>query len=227
MGAAPSEPNTGRRYSFGDFTLDLERGALLRGGAHVDLRPKSFEVLCLLIERHGRLVTKQELLDAVWGRVVVTEGSVAKCLIEIRRAIDDRAQKSIKTVPRRGYIFDEPVASDDDEPRAPILTETVTAARPWVNASARRWIVGAALAVAVTIAASWVGLAMRGALQGAVEQQARAPSVAVLPFVDMSAERENEYLADGIAEEILNLVAQVPAVTVIARSSSFAFKGQN
>jgi TolB-like protein/DNA-binding winged helix-turn-helix (wHTH) protein/Flp pilus assembly protein TadD len=227
MGAAPSEPSTSRRrYSFGELTLDLERGALLRAGARVDLRPKAFDVLRLLVERHGRLVTKQELLDAVWGRVVVTEGSVAKCLIEIRRAIDDRAQKSIKTVPRRGYIFDAPVTVDDGESRAPILTETV--GRPRVNPSARRWALGAALAMALTVAASWVVVAMRGAPQGAAEtQQARVPSVAVLPFVDMSAERENEYLADGIAEEILNLVARVPAVTVIARSSSFAFKGRN
>ena len=115
---APSAPSTGRRYSFGEFTLDLERGALLRAGTQVDLRPKSFEVLRVLVERHGRLVTKRELLDAVWGRVVVTEGSVAKCLIEIRRAIDDAAQTSIKTVPRRGYLFDEPVAVDDGGARA-------------------------------------------------------------------------------------------------------------
>ncbi|HVJ29228.1 MAG TPA: winged helix-turn-helix domain-containing protein [Gammaproteobacteria bacterium] len=227
MGAAPPEPSTGRRFSFGEFTLDLERGALVRAGAHVDLRPKAFEVLRVLVERHGRLVTKQELLDAVWGRVVVTEGSVAKCLIEIRRALDDRSQKSIKTVPRRGYIFDEPVTIDGDA-RAPILTETVAAGRPRVDSIARRWLLGAALAVTVTIAASWVVVTMRGAPQSASEAQpVRVPSVAVLPFVDMSAERENEYLADGIAEEILNLVAQVPAVTVIARSSSFAFKGRN
>jgi len=229
MGAAPSEPSTSRRrYSFGEFTLDLERGALLRAATQVDLRPKAFEVLRLLVERHGRLVTKQELLDAVWGRVVVTEGSVAKCLIEIRRAIDDRSQTAIKTVPRRGYIFDEPVTVDDGEAPAPILTHTVAAQRPRASSIARRWILGAALTVALTIAASWLALSMRGMPQSAAETaQARAPSVAVLPFVDMSAEREYEYLADGTAEEILNLLAQVPAVTVIARSSSFAFKNQN
>jgi TolB-like protein/DNA-binding winged helix-turn-helix (wHTH) protein/Flp pilus assembly protein TadD len=228
MGAAPPAPSTNRRYLFGEFTLDLERGALLRAGAHVDLRPKAFEVLRHLVERHGRLVTKQELLDAVWGRVVVTEGSVAKCLIEIRRAIDDGAQKSIKTVPRRGYIFDEPVTVVDGDAPPPIVSEPLPAARPRTGSIARRWMLAASLAVTVILAASWVAVTMRGAPQGASNaQQARAPSVAVLPFVDMSAGRENEYLADGIAEEILNLVAQVPAVTVIARSSSFAFKGQN
>src|SRR6185436_5022 len=124
MGPAPSEPNTGRRYSFGEFTLDLERGVLLRSGADVDLRPKAFQVLRVLVERHGRLVSKQELLDAVWGRVVVTEGSIAKCLIDIRRAIDDAAQTSIKTVPRRGYIFDAPVTVGDGDTRLEVRTET-------------------------------------------------------------------------------------------------------
>src|SRR5688572_1103419 len=217
------------RYSFGEFTLDLERGALLRRGVDVELRPKSFEVLRVLVERHGRLVTKQELLDAVWGRVVVTEGSVAKCLIEIRRAIDDRSQKLIRTVPRRGYIFDGPVTVGDGDARAPTLTAAVATRRPHVDAI-RRWTLGAALAVAVIIAASWAVVALRGevAPPGASEtRQARAPSVAVLPFADMSAEGEYEYLADGIAEEILNLLAKAPSVTVIARSSSFAFKGRN
>jgi TolB-like protein/DNA-binding winged helix-turn-helix (wHTH) protein/Tfp pilus assembly protein PilF len=225
---APSAPSTGRRYSFGEFTLDLERGALLRAGTQVDLRPKSFEVLRVLVERHGRLVTKRELLDAVWGRVVVTEGSVAKCLIEIRRAIDDASQTSIKTVPRRGYLFDEPVAVDDGGARAALLTPPLAAGRPRGGSTARRWMLGAALTVTVALAASWAVLALRDAPQSASEpRQVRAPSVAVLPFVDMSAEREYEYLADGTAEEILNLLAQVPAVTVIARSSSFAFKGRN
>ena len=66
-----------RVYSFGDFTLDLERGALQKCGADVRLRPKSFEMLCYLVENHGRLVSKDELLNAVWGRTVVTEGSIS------------------------------------------------------------------------------------------------------------------------------------------------------
>jgi TolB-like protein/tetratricopeptide (TPR) repeat protein len=181
-----------------------------------------------LVERHGRLVTKVELLDAVWGRVVVTEGSVAKCLIEIRRAIDDGSQQSIKTVPRRGYIFDAPVTVDDADLLPPIRTQTLAPWRPPAGSLARRSILGAALAVvAATIATSWLAVTMRGAPPSASEAQRREPSVAVLPFVDISAERESEYLADGIAEDILDRLAQMPAVTVIARSSSFAFKGRN
>ena len=209
-----------RCYSFGEFTLDLERGALLRRGVDVELRPKSFEVLRVLVERHGRLVTKQELLDAVWGRVVVTEGSVAKCLIDIRRAIEDRTQQLIKTVPRRGYIFDAPVANGDP----PALQETVAAQRARA-ASIRPWISAAAFAVVASIAV-WLGsVATQG--DGVPQPAAETPAIAVLPFVDMSEAQDYEYLADGVAEEILDLLADVPAVTVIARSSSFAFKGRN
>ena len=214
-----------RCYSFGEFTLDLERGALLRRGVDVELRPKSFEVLRVLVERHGRLVTKQELLDAVWGRVVVTEGSVAKCLIDIRRAIEDRTQQLIKTVPRRGYIFDAPVASGDP----PALQETVAAQRARA-AFIRPWILAAAFGVVASIAV-WLGsVATQGddAPRPAAEtRQAPTPAIAVLPFVDLSEAQDYEYLADGVAEEILDLLADVPAVTVIARSSSFAFKGRN
>ena len=102
---------THRSYSFGEHTLDISRGALLKDGADVRLRPKSFQVLRLLVERHGELVTKDELLDAVWGRTVVTEGSITQCLIDIRRALGDEAQQIIRTVPRRGYLFDIPVVT--------------------------------------------------------------------------------------------------------------------
>ena len=103
-----------RSYSFGEYTLDLKRGALLRTGVDVKLRPKSFEVLRLLLERHGRLVTKDELLNAVWGHAVVTDGAVGQCLVDLRRVIGDESQQVIRTVPRRGYIFDFPVVASED-----------------------------------------------------------------------------------------------------------------
>jgi DNA-binding winged helix-turn-helix (wHTH) protein/Flp pilus assembly protein TadD len=151
MATAPSV--SPRCYSFGEFTLDLERGALLRRGVDVELRPKSLEVLRVLVERHGRLVSKQELLDAVWGRVIVTEGSVAKCLIDVRRAIDDRSHRVIKTVPRRGYIFDAPVTSADSP--APVVQERVVTPRARA-VSIRPWILATAVAMTVSIVA-WLG----------------------------------------------------------------------
>ncbi|MGB8377627.1 MAG: transcriptional regulator, partial [Rhodanobacteraceae bacterium] len=96
-------------YRFGEFALDVERGTLLKAGADVPLRPKAFEVLRFLVERHGQLVSKDALLEAVWSPAVVTEDSVTQCLMEIRRAIDDHNQVAIRTLPRRGYLFDAPV----------------------------------------------------------------------------------------------------------------------
>jgi DNA-binding winged helix-turn-helix (wHTH) protein len=97
----PVDP-PGRMYSFGEFTLDLDRVALKRGGSDVRLRPKSFDVLRYLVENHGRVVPKDELLNAVWAQTVVTEGSITQCLIDIRRALGDRSRSLIRTVPRRG-----------------------------------------------------------------------------------------------------------------------------
>ena len=104
-----------RQYRFGDYTLDLESGFLLRGGEEVDLRAKSFEVLTYLVERPGRLVTKAELIDAVWRDAAVTDNSLAQCLVEIRRALGDDAQELVRTVARRGYLFVAPVTAPPRE----------------------------------------------------------------------------------------------------------------
>ena len=98
-----------RHYRFGDYNLDLEGGFLRRGGEEVALRAKSFEVLTFLVERHGLLVTKTELIEGVWRDAAVTDNSLAQCLVEIRRALDDDAQRLIRTVARRGYIFVAPL----------------------------------------------------------------------------------------------------------------------
>jgi DNA-binding winged helix-turn-helix (wHTH) protein len=102
-GAAP------RKFAFAEFVLDLDRGTLLKNEADVPLRPKCFEVLQYLVEHHGVLLSKQELLAAVWTGVIVTEDSLTHCLIEVRRALGDETKEMVRTVPRRGYLFDVPV----------------------------------------------------------------------------------------------------------------------
>jgi DNA-binding winged helix-turn-helix (wHTH) protein len=94
-------------HSFDEFTLDLTRGSLLRGQEEIKLRPKAFDVLSYLIENHGRLVSKDELIKAVWPDSFVTDDSLVQCLMEVRRALGDEGQQIIKTVPRRGYIYDK------------------------------------------------------------------------------------------------------------------------
>jgi len=242
-----------RSYSFGEYTLDLTRGALLKGGADVKLRPKSFQVLQYLVERHGELVTKDELLDAVWGQTVVTEGSITQCLIDIRRAIGDESQRVLRTVPRRGYLFDARVVEADpahaaqpqslapapaprdadispDSTEAPDPETSPVPSRPRRPFTAAMVLATVAVVAVVAAFVSW-RVANRGA---AIETLARATTgqparnaIAVLPFVNMSPEPDQEFFSDGISEEILNYLAQSDDFKVIARTSSFSFKGQN
>ncbi len=142
-----------RTYSFGEFTLDLDRGALLRAGADIKLRPKSFKMLSYLVERQGLLVTKEELLDAIWGRTVVTEDAITQCVRDIRRALHDQSQKKLRTIPRRGYIFDLPVTKHGGP-----ITESDTPSRISFPLSWPSWGVVMALVLLLGVAAIWWGL---------------------------------------------------------------------
>ncbi len=92
-------------YSFDEFTLDLTRGCLLRGEEKVELRRKSFEVLKYLVENAPTLISKDDLINAVWGKdISITEGSLGHCITDIRRALDDK-KGIIETEHGRGYRF--------------------------------------------------------------------------------------------------------------------------
>jgi predicted ATPase/DNA-binding winged helix-turn-helix (wHTH) protein len=95
----------GLSYQFGGFTLDLAKGCVFKGIQEIKLRPKVYEALKYLVEHPGRLVGKQELMQAVWPDSFVTDDSLVQCALELRRALADREQQLLKTVPRRGYLF--------------------------------------------------------------------------------------------------------------------------
>jgi DNA-binding winged helix-turn-helix (wHTH) protein len=127
------------RYSFEHWMLDCWRGALTGPDGEVTLRPKTFEVLRFLVENAGRLVSRDEVLDAVWRNVTVTEESLTHCVSEIRQALGDAEQRVIKTVPRRGYLFAASVCARVPGPctlpaealsRGPYSTQRMPAARP-------------------------------------------------------------------------------------------------
>jgi DNA-binding winged helix-turn-helix (wHTH) protein/Tfp pilus assembly protein PilF len=108
-----------RVYRFGDFALDLDRGALYRGEDKVHMRPKAFTVLKLLLENRGRLVTKAQIHDAGWQESIVTDDSLAHCVADIRRALGDSGFELIRTVPRRGYVFEHAVTHEMADPVEP------------------------------------------------------------------------------------------------------------
>src|SRR5229473_88866 len=92
-------------FQFEGFTLDVARRSLRAADRAVQLRPKSFEVLRYLVENADRLVTKEELIKAIWPNVVVTDESLAHCVSEVRQALGDSRQTIIATMPRSGYRF--------------------------------------------------------------------------------------------------------------------------
>jgi DNA-binding winged helix-turn-helix (wHTH) protein/tetratricopeptide (TPR) repeat protein len=107
-------------YSFNDFTVDLGRGCLWRGAEQVKLRPKVFEALSYLVVHNNRLVTKDELIKALWTDTFVTDDSLVQCLVELRRALGDEAPAYLKTVPRRGYIFTAEVQDSHASAATPV-----------------------------------------------------------------------------------------------------------
>jgi DNA-binding winged helix-turn-helix (wHTH) protein len=100
-----------RVLHFDRFSLDFVRGCLRAGEQDIDLRPKSFEVLCYLVHNAGRLVAKQELLDAIWPNVIVTDDSISQCIRELRSKLGDSSHSLIKTVSRRGYLLNAAVSA--------------------------------------------------------------------------------------------------------------------
>jgi formylglycine-generating enzyme required for sulfatase activity/DNA-binding winged helix-turn-helix (wHTH) protein len=99
-----------RVLRFDRFALDLARGRLRAGDQDIELRPKAFEVLCYLAENAGRLVLKQELYEAVWPDVTVSDDSIVQCIRELRHKLGDDDRRLIKTVSRRGYLLDTAVS---------------------------------------------------------------------------------------------------------------------
>ena len=177
------QPAVAKTFSFEGFRLDLERGSLCNEHGEIELRPKSFQVLRYLIGNAGRLVAKEELLQAIWPNVTVSEESLTRCISDVRSALQDAELRIIKTVPRRGYRF----------------TATVTVS----DAPATSRVVNGADILSIP----------------------EGPSIAVLPFVNMSGDPDQEYFADGMVEEITTALSRFKTLFVIARNSSFTYKG--
>lgn len=258
----------GYRFVFGEFELDPSRASLMRGDAPVSLRPKAFDALRHLVENPGRIVTKDELIGAVWPDVVVTDDSLAKCIQEVREALGDRPPRYVRTVPRRGYLFDvavtressvavagapagsavsghapatdsssEPAAagtapagvgaaaasaSDGAAATAAPSTQSATGARESARPSRYGFGLAALLVLAAAGAAAYFLF-----LDDAPDRSGETPSIAVLPFLNLSSDANQEYFSDGLAEELLNKLAKLEGLRVAARTSSFTFKGSN
>lgn len=178
-------------FLFGDHRLDVDRRELWLGDRRVALAPQVFDLLVYLLCNRERVVTKDDLLEAIWGGRIVSESALTTRINAVRRAVGDsgKAQRLIRTMPRKGFRFvgiveeaQKPEASISAGPRAAadLLDSTLTLPDK--------------------------------------------PSVAVLPFANLSGDPEQDYFADGIVEEIVTALSRVRWFLVIARNSTLAYK---
>jgi adenylate cyclase len=214
----PKAPKRARRLQFGRHVLDLDRGCLLHGGEEIALRPKTFAILCHLVENPGRLVSKDELFAVVWPNLTVTDDALVQSIGELRRALKDDGSRLIKTIPRRGYRFDSSVSAAGPTSEVPAST-TVPAASP-----GPRWLLGLLGVLAVLLAASalWFGL---GTLTR-IPLAGSKPSIAILPLVNQSDDAARDYFAEGLTQDIINALGRFPELTVMSWNAVAAFKGK-
>ena len=180
------------QFFFENHTLDTERRELLRGGLPIALQPQVFDVLVQLIENRNRVVSKGDLIELVWGGRIVSDSALTSSINAARAAIEDsgKAQKFIRTMPRKGFRF----VADVEEQSAGVQPTGLEEER--ADAPAQP-------------------LPMPD-----------RPAIAVLAFENMSDDPEQEYFCDGISEDILTALSKVRWFFVIARNSSFTYKGR-
>ncbi len=194
-------------FQFEGYTLDIARNSLRAADREVPLRRKSFELLRYLVENPDRLVTKEELLKAIWPNVIVTDEVSTQCVSEVRQAIGDSNQTIIVTVPRRGYRFAAPVLRVATS--APVPQPPPPHPPPHAGEGG--------------VAAASAGFDSGARSQSPLLDQ---PSVAVLPFANLSGDPQQDYFSDGITEDITTELSRFSELMVIARNSAFQYKGK-
>ncbi|HWV53242.1 MAG TPA: winged helix-turn-helix domain-containing protein [Pseudorhodoplanes sp.] len=182
------------QYIFSNCALDLDRRELTRAAEPVAVGPQVFDLLAYLVRNRDRVVSKDDLLDSIWGGRIVSESTLTSHINAVRKAIGDSGeeQRLIRTVPRKGFRFvgdvTETSAADSEGGSG---TEASRANEP---------------VPALTLPDS--------------------PSIAVLPFQNWSGDPEQDYFADGMVEDIITALSRIRWLFVIARNSSFTYKGR-
>jgi DNA-binding winged helix-turn-helix (wHTH) protein/TolB-like protein/tetratricopeptide (TPR) repeat protein len=187
-------------HSFDEFRLDLTRGCLQHGEEEIKLRPKSFEVLKYLVGNNGRLITKDELIHAVWVNTAVTDDSLVQCLKDIRHALGDHSQQIIKTVHGRGYIFDSDVRSQSSQE---IRVETIS---DEVGLNGKD--------------SSGVTVEAHSSASGRSRGTHSATRLMVLPFRMLRADHDIDFLAFSVPDSIAGALSILDSVIVRAPASS-------
>lgn len=207
------------RYRFASFEFDPANG-LSQAGAPVPLEPQSLELLDVLLRHHGRIVSRDELSEHVWGGRIVSEASLSTQIRAVRRALgDDRTrQRYIKTYPKRGFKLAAPVEMIEDAPPP-------TAAP--VNPRRRPLLVLAGLGAVGLIALGAVGVMATREPAAVDAPPTHGLSIAVLPFDNLSGDDSKDYLADAFTEDLVTDLSRIRDAFVISRSTTFTYRDRD
>lgn len=183
------------QFEFEDYLLDLDRRELTRGSKATAVGPQVFDLLVYLVENRERVVSKDDLLDVVWGARIVSESTLTSHINAVRKAIGDSGeeQRLIRTVARKGFRFVGHVREiKSPDGSASLSSEPANSHE--------------ASAHALSLPAG--------------------PSIAALPFQNLSGDPEQDYFADGVVEDIITALSRMRWLFVIARNSSFTYKAR-
>jgi TolB-like protein/DNA-binding winged helix-turn-helix (wHTH) protein len=229
-------------YRFGQFALDSRKRTLARADSPIALTAKAFDVLLFLAQNPNRLVTKEELLKAVWGDTFVEEGNLTQYISLLRKALGGAPEDArlIVTIARKGYQFTADVTvaraadsatqdarhvSSDDKSPADTQRDREVAADEAVPEAPRHWqkaaLVGAsAVLLAIVSVASWRYFG------SVTPPSSQTIMLAVLPFENLTGDPTKEYLADGLTEETISQLGRLDPerLGVIARTSVMGYK---
>jgi len=228
-------------YRFGQFALDSRKRTLTRADSPVALTAKAFDVLLFLAQHPNRLVTKEELLRAVWGDTFVEEGNLTQYISHLRKALGDASDhdRLIVTIARKGYQFTADVTVDEAAHTARhAAVQVSTAARSLADErpdfgpadeaipkAPGHWRKAAAVgAFAVLLAI--VGVASWRNFGNVTLPGSQKIMLAVLPFENLTGDPSKEYLADGLTEETISQLGRLnpEQLGVIARTSVMGYK---
>ena len=223
----------------GAWDVDPIAGSISRDGEIIRIEARTMRLLLCLAERAGEVVSIDELLKEVWSGVIVTSDSVYQAVTSLRRVLgDDPKQPAyIATVPRRGYRLVAEVSAPTDHPTFAAPSPPATAAGPLAPGGlpmsrpfSWRWLslaIGVVLFLAVGAAYALRGqFVAKNSAPPSARTLATAKSIAVVPFIDLTAGMSHEYFADGMTEEVIDKLSKVPDLRVAAPTSSFYLKGK-
>ena len=199
------EPRPSGPFRMGDWSVDPSSGTVTCGQAEGRLEPKVMEVLLQLAGRPGEVLSKNELIDAVWPDSIVGEAALSRCISELRRALGDDAREPryIETLPKRGYRLLADVRA------VPVREPARNVVAPPVR-SRRSWQVLLAGTIAAALFAAWWAARQPASVPGNIE------SLAVLPLRALSDDPEQRFFAEGLTNQLLTQLAPVRTLRVVS-----------